>query len=101
MNQRYELKEIIVFYGLMWFISLPTAVLCGETIALIVYDAIDRITPWQGIWQSLSVLEMLRLFLCGIILLHGAIWGLKGLFLDLQGRGILSLMTAQQNRTNL
>jgi hypothetical protein len=91
------MKDLAVFCGYMWYISLPAAVISGVTMVLILLDVNQAIMPWQGYLEALSALEILRLILCGILLLLGGILGSKGLILDLRGQGILSLMMSRSN----
>ncbi len=98
MDRLTELKETVIVFGFMWFISLPVAVLCGTTIILIINDVIDRALPWQNFWDALSWIEALRVFLCGFFLIHGGFWGPKGLMADLRGEGILSYILSQRHR---
>ncbi|ODB85618.1 hypothetical protein A3194_12345 [Candidatus Thiodiazotropha endoloripes] len=89
--------DLAIFYGYMWYLSLPVAAISGTIMILILLDVNQAIMPWQGYMDTLSGLEILRLIFCSIFLLLGGIWGSKGLILDLRGRGILSLMMSQSN----
>ncbi|MCU7928122.1 MAG: hypothetical protein KZQ97_17005 [Candidatus Thiodiazotropha sp. (ex Dulcina madagascariensis)] len=95
MDRLIGLKEAAVVIGVMWFITLPIAVLGGITAIGIVGEVLVRTVPWQSFWETVSAYELFRIFLCGVLSVYGAVFGTKGLLLEFRGEGILELIISQ------